>query len=32
MDEIEKAQLDIIELVGKAKNLSEMYLRITNKK
>jgi hypothetical protein len=32
MDEIEKVQLDIIELVGKARNLSEMYLRITNKK
>ena len=32
MDELEKAQLDIIELVGKARNLSEMYLRITNKK
>ena len=31
MNEIEKSQVDIIELIGRAKYLSEMYLRITNK-
>lgn len=30
-DEIEKVQTNIIELVGKAKDLAEMYLRITNR-